>query len=193
MIEQTLVLIKPDAVQRGLIGEILSRFERCGLKIVAMKMKYADADLAGQHYANDEAWMQSVGEKTIESYKKQGKELGRSAIEHGQIVRQGLMHFLSMSPIIAFVLEGHNAVKHVRKIVGPTAPSDAQPGTIRGDYSFDTYALADTSNRPIQNLIHASGEVDEAKREIGIWFTQQEIYAWKRVDEELLYRKKDEA
>lgn len=189
MQEKTLVLIKPDAVQRGLIGEIITRFEKTGLKIVAMKMVYASKELAGQHYADDEDWLKSVGEKTLKSYEKKGIKLNRTALEHGRIVRQQLMDFISMSPIVALVLEGENAVEHVRKIVGPTAPSDAPPGTIRGDYSFETYQMADVLDRPLQNLIHASGAMHEAEREIKVWFTPQEIHVWKRVDDDLIYRK----
>jgi nucleoside-diphosphate kinase len=188
VIEKTLVLLKPDAVQRGLVGEIVSRFERCGLKIVAMKMHYAGAEQTGRHYADDEAWMKAVGEKTEKNYLAKGIKMPRTPIEHGRLVRNQLMDFLSMSPIIALVIEGHNAVGHVRKIVGPTSPEAAPPGTIRGDYSIDTYALADNSNRPLQNLIHASESVKEADREISIWFNPEEIYVWKRVDEHLLYR-----
>lgn len=189
MIERTLVLIKPDAVQRGLVGEILERFEKCGLKIIGMKMKYADRTLAGKHYADDDEWMTAMGEKTLKSYEKKGIKLDRTALEHGKWVRETLIDFISMSPIIAIALEGHNAVAHVRKLVGPTAPGDAPPGTIRGDYSFETYQMADDYGRPLQNLIHASGEVSEAEREIKVWFTKDELYAWKRVDEELIYRK----
>ena len=187
--ENTLVLIKPDGVQRGLVGEILSRFERSGLKIVAMKMVYADEKLAGEHYVADENWLKTVGEKQKEAYAKKGINLTETEREIGLKVRNMLIDFISMSPVMAFVLRGHNAVKHVRKLVGSTSPGDAQPGTIRGDYSFDTYKLADDSARPIQNLIHASGEVEEAKREIELWFNPEEIHEWKRIDEELLYRK----
>jgi nucleoside-diphosphate kinase len=187
--EQTLVLIKPDAVQRGIVGEIITRFERCGLKMVGMKLVYATKDIAGEHYADDETWLKSVGEKTLASYEKKGIKLNRTALEHGRLVRQQLMDFIAMSPIVALVLEGENAVAHVRKLVGPTAPSDALPGTIRGDYSFETYAMADTLERPLQNLIHASGAVDEAKREIKVWFTPAEIHAWSRVEDALFYRK----
>lgn len=189
MIEQTLVLIKPDGIQRALVGEIISRFEKCGLKIVAVKMDYADKERAGKHYIDDEAWLNEVGKKSIESYAKKGITMKESAKQIGLKVRQYLIDFLSMSPIIALVIEGHNAVSHVRKIVGSTSPGDAIPGTIRGDYSFDTYTLSDKSNRTIQNLVHASGTPEEAKREIQIWFKQEEIHAWKRIDEELLYRR----
>jgi len=189
MIEQTLVLIKPDGVQRGLVGDIISRFERCGLKIVAMKMEYVSKEQAGKHYIDDETWLNEVGKKSIESYAKKGIVMKESAREIGLKVRQYLINFLSMSPVIALVVEGHNAVSHIRKIVGVTSPGDALPGTIRGDYSFDTYTLSDKSNRTIQNLIHASGTVEEAKREISIWFKPEEIHIWKRIDEELLYRR----
>lgn len=188
MIEKTLVLLKPDAVQRGLIGDIISRFERAGLKIVAMKMQYAGANQAGKHYADDEAWMKAVGEKTQKTYEAKGIKMSRTALEHGRMVREQLVDFLAMSPILSLVIEGHNAVAHVRKIVGATSPEHAAPGTIRGDYSIDTYQLADTSRRALQNLIHASESAAEATREIGIWFNPDEIYVWKRVDEHLLYR-----
>lgn len=186
--ETTLVLIKPDGVLRGLIGTIISRFEQCGLKVIGMKMVYPNEELASEHYIADEEWMKSIGEKTKASYEKRGEEMPRTVLEQGQWVRESLMKYLVMSPIVALAIKGHNAVKHVRKIVGATAPSDAAPGTIRGDFSFDTYRLSDTSNRPVQNLIHASGEVDEAQREVKVWFTEKELHDWERVDEALLYR-----
>jgi len=189
MMERSLVLIKPDAVQRGLVGEIISRFEKCGLKIIGMKMVYADKAIAGEHYADDKEWLESVGAKTKESYAKKGVELKETSLEIGQRIRNQLMDFISMSPVVALCIEGHNAVKHIRKIVGATAPADAAPGTIRGDLSFDTYKLSDESGRPIQNLIHASGEVHEGERETKIWFKEDELHAWQRIDEPLLYRK----
>ena len=187
--ETTLVLIKPDGVQRGLIGEILARFEKCGLKVVGMKMVYPNEKLAGDHYIADENWLNTVGEKAKGSYKKRGIVVNKENREIGLEIRDQLIKYLAMSPVVAFAFEGHNAVKHVRKIVGATSPGDAAPGTIRGDYSFDSYALADNKKRPIQNLIHASGEVDEAKRELKLWFSDNEIHLWERVDEALLYRK----
>ncbi|MFT4311927.1 MAG: nucleoside-diphosphate kinase [Candidatus Woesearchaeota archaeon] len=188
MIEQTLILLKPDAVQRGLIGEIITRFERCGLKLVAMKMAYPDEKLAGDHYIADENWLETVGEKQRKNYKLKGMSIEQSNKELGLTVRKSLIDFLRLSPVVALVLEGHNAILHVRKLVGDTSPEQSAPGTIRGDYSFDTYQLADTSKRALQNLIHASSSQDDAKREIGLWFTNQEIHSWKRIDEELLYR-----
>lgn len=189
MIQKTLVLVKPDGVQRGLVGEFITRFERCGLKIIAMKMVYPNEKLAGDHYMADEEWLVTVGKKQKDSYEKKGVKIDKAERDIGLSVRNQLISFLTMSPIVALVFEGHNAVAHVRKIVGSTSPGDAVPGTIRGDYSFDTYQLADNSNRPIQNLIHASGKVDEAEREIKLWFNDEELHSWKRIDEELLYRK----
>ena len=189
MIERTLVLLKPDAVQRGICGELVSRFEKSTLKIIALKMVYADEKTAGTHYADHEEWLISVGTKTKSSYEKKGIEVSETEKEIGQRIRKQLMDFISMSPSMAMVLEGHNAIAKVRSIVGPTAPSGAPPGTIRGDYSIDSYSLADNSGRPIQNLIHASDAVETAKREIKIWFDENELHPYKRVDEDLIYRK----
>ncbi len=189
MIESTLVLLKPDAVQRALVGEILSRFERTGFKVVGLKMCYATKDIAGTHYADDEAWLVSVGEKSKKAAESKGQKVSGSPKELGQKVRQMLIEFITMSPTVAIVLEGHDVINKVRTIVGDTAPSRAAPGTIRGDFSFDSYGLADVSGRPIQNLIHASDSPDSAKREIAIWFKKDEIHPYQRVDEALLYRK----
>lgn len=189
MIERSLVLIKPDGVQRGLVGEIIRRFEQCCLKIIGLKMVYASKEIAGEHYADDEEWMKAVGAKQKNAYEKKGVRVEKSEVELGRHVRNLLMDYISMSPVIAMVIEGHNAVAKIRKIVGATSPADAEPGTIRGDFAIDHYPLADVSKRPIQNLIHASGAVDEAEREIKIWFNDDEIFAWKRVDEDLVYRK----
>ena len=189
MIQRSLVLLKPDAVQRALVGEIISRFERTGFKIIGLKLCYASKEMAGIHYANDDAWLASVGEKTKKSYEAKGVKVAESAKDIGQRIRQQLMDFISMSPIVAVVLEGHGVIDKVRTIVGSTAPSSALPGTIRGDFAFDSYGLADSSGRPIQNLIHASDSMESASREIKIWFKESELHPYQRVDEALLYRK----
>jgi nucleoside-diphosphate kinase len=188
MIEKTLVLLKPDSVQRGLVGELITRFERVGLKIVALKMFYADKSIAGKHYAEDKDWLISVGEKAIKSAEKAGQKITESALDIGKRVRMQLIDYITMSPTIAIIFEGHEAVKTVRKIVGDTNPHTSAPGTIRGDYTFDSYTLADKSDRPIQNLIHASGSPQEAQREISVWFSPEDIQAWERIDEDLFYR-----
>ncbi len=189
MIERTLVLLKPDAVQRALVGDIISRFERTGLKIIGMKMINADKETAGKHYADDAEWLKSVGAKTKKSYEAKGIKVAEDELTIGKRIRQQLMDFISMSPSVALCIEGHGAIDKVRVIVGSTAPSTAAPGTIRGDYSMDSYALADSSKRPIQNLIHASDSRENGVREIKIWFKENELYPYTRVDEGLLYRK----
>jgi len=189
MIEKTLVVLKPDTVQRALVGEIIQRFEKCGLKMIAMKMVYADKELAGKHYADDEEWLKSVGKKSVDSYKAKGIDMGMTELEVGQRIRKQLIDYISMSPTVAIVIEGDNAIAHIRKLAGPTSPEHAAPGTIRGDFSFDTYQLGDESNRPIQNLIHASDSVESANKEINLWFKPEEIHVWQRIDETLIYRK----
>ena len=139
MIEKTLVLLKPDAVQRGLVGEIIARFEKVGLKIVGMKMVYAEENLAEEHYEFDDDWFEGVGSRTRESWAKEGIEEPRTNLEIGKAFKKLLTEYLRMSPVMALVLEGHGAVKLVRKLVGPTNPSAAAPGTIRGDFSIDSW------------------------------------------------------
>lgn len=189
MMEKTLVLLKPDAVQRALIGELIARFEKTGFKVIGMKMIWADETTAGIHYADDETWMQSLGEKTKAAYEKKGKPLTETAVEVGKRIRKLLMNFLSMSPCVAICIQGHGVITKVRTLVGATAPILAIPGTIRGDYSFDSYELSDASGRPLQNLIHASDSKESAEKEIKIWFKEEELHSYKRIDESLLYRK----
>ncbi|MBW2970119.1 nucleoside-diphosphate kinase [Candidatus Woesearchaeota archaeon] len=189
MIEQTLVVLKPDAVQRALVGEIISRFERAGFKIVGLKMCYASKDVAGKHYADDEAWLVSVGEKAKKAAEAKGQKVSEDPKAVGQRVRQQLIDFITMSPTVAVALEGHDVINKVRVLVGDTAPNKAAPGTIRGDFAFDSYGLADVSGRPIQNLIHASDSPESAKREMAVWFGKNELHPYQRIDESLLYRK----
>ncbi len=189
MMERTLVLLKPDAVQRALIGEILSRFERAGFKIIGLKMCYATKEVAGRHYVDDEDWLKSVGEKMKKAYEAKGQKIAEDAAAIGRRVRQQLMDFITMSPTVAVVVEGHDAINKIRALVGDTAPNKAAPGTIRGDFAFDSYGLADVSGRPIQNLIHASDSPESSKREIAVWFKKDELHPYQRVDEALLYRK----
>jgi len=187
-VERSLVLIKPDGVQRALIGEIISRFERPGFKIIAMKMMLASPEHAGKHYADDAAWLKSVGEKALASLVKKGITTKDDAVTIGRRIRQQLMEFISMSPVVAFVLEGHGVIDKVRQIIGSTSPAAALPGTIRGDFALDSYGLADQSGRPIQNLIHASDSPESAAKEISIWFKPEELQPYTRVDEALIYR-----
>jgi nucleoside-diphosphate kinase len=179
--EKTLFLIKPDAVKRGIVGEILQRLEKVGLKIVAAKLTTPDNELASNHYpAADLSWLESLGKRSIEDCQKYGidtKEgLGTSnPIEIGKLIVVWNMDYLKSGPVFAFVFQGFNAVERLRSIVGNTIPVKANPGTIRGDYSLDSAISANIEKRSIHNIVHASGTVDEAKREIDLWFKPEEI------------------
>ncbi len=192
MIERSLVLLKPDAVQRGIVGELLTRFERTGIKIVASKMILPDEDLAFKHYDKDKEWIMKVGTRAREKFDKINVHMDKSAEQLGQMILDQLLDYLTLSPTMAFVFEGHNVIEHIQKLVGATAPRDAIPGTIRGDYAFDTYDLANISNRSVQNLIHASDSVENAEKEIALWFKPEEIHSWKRVDEAIIYRTEED-
>ncbi len=190
--EQTLIVIKPDGVVRSLIGEIIGRFEKAGLKVVAAKMARVTKDHASKHYPHDreELWT-GIGHKTLENYKSleldAEKLLGtKDPRKIGDIVRVWLLDYISSGPVFAAVLEGPHAVELVRKICGHTLPLLSQPGTIRGDYSFDSAYLANTGQRAIKNLIHASGTVEEAKYEIPLWFSSKEIHSYTRSDEHVM-------
>lgn len=182
MIEKTLVLIKPDGVKRSISGKIISRFEDLGLKIVGMKMVWADEELAKNHYYLDEEWAKSVYEKTIAVYKKDNREPDfKDHLEIGSRIQKWNMDFLREGPVIAIVLEGPHSVELARKIVGSTEPRQASPGTIRGDFaSIESYKVADTKKRVLRNLVHASDSVDNAKREISLWFSIDEIHSYKK-------------
>ncbi|HET9850260.1 MAG TPA: nucleoside-diphosphate kinase [Candidatus Saccharimonadales bacterium] len=181
--ERTLVILKPDAVRRGLTGEIISRFEKTGLKMIGAKMITPDRELANKHYPVDRReFIEGMGHKSLQNYKEQGgdakKELGTDdphAI--GLQIQAWMVDFITSGPVLAIVLEGPHAVEIVRKIVGHTLPLKAEPGTIRGDYSYDSPTLANKEKRPIYNLIHASGDKKEAEFEIGLWFSDSELHS----------------
>lgn len=191
--EKTVVLVKPDGVKRGIVGEVLSRFEKTGLKIVAMKMVWVDKDLVAKHYPGTrEEFIRGLGEKTLATYEKYGRdpkeELGtKDASEIGKMVNQWNMDFLTSGPVVAILLQGLHAIDNVRMIAGNTLPTLAQPGTIRGDYSIDAPTLANAKKRSVRNIMHASGNLEEAKYEEELWFHQNEIYSYKRADEEVMF------
>lgn len=179
--ERTLVVLKPDAVQRGIVGEIITRFERVGLKIVAAKLFVPSKELLDKHYSSDRKdFVEGLGNRTLESYHEMGldpiEQFGaEDAARIGEQVRTWLTDFMRSGPVFAFALEGPHAIEVVRKIVGSTLPQKAQPGTIRGDYSFDSSYLANSASRPVKNLIHASGNGEEAAFELDLWFSESEI------------------
>ena len=191
--ERTVVLIKPDAVKRGLIGEITHRFEKAGLKIIAMKMVWVDRELASKHYPDSRVEMlKGIGVKTLETYHKYGLDLGEDISklkpeEIGKMVNGWNVDFITSGPVIALLLEGLHAIDNVRMMVGNTMPTFAQPGTIRGDFSIDSAALANVRKRAVRNLIHASGNLEEAKYEEELWFRHGDIHSYKRSDEDVMF------
>ncbi len=159
MIERTLVLFKPDAVQRAMMGRILSRFEDAGFKVIGMKMVWVDKKFALKHYR---------------------EELAKRVGAH---VREMIAEFLTTGPVIAMVIEGVNAIENVRKLVGSTEPKSAAPGTIRGDFSHMSYGYADQKKVPVKNLIHASSSKDDSDLEIKLWFGKGELHSYKTVND----------
>jgi len=171
--EQTLVLIKPDGVERNLIGEIISRFERSGLKLVDVKMIKPTADMVEQHYLVDPEWKQKTGVKSIEAYKKQGKTPPYNTPEEaGDYILNKMKDYLAGQSVVAMVWQSVHAVGVVRKLVGSTEPLTSDVGTIRGDLTIDSYELADLDNRAVKNLVHASGSVEDAEKELALWFSE---------------------
>jgi nucleoside-diphosphate kinase len=185
-LEKTLVLFKPDAIQRGIVGEILSRFEKVGLKIIGLKMLSARDEQLITHYFKDDEWLILKGKGLI---KKKGYPEDYDPKKAGQEIVDGLIEDMKITPIIAIVLEGHNSVKTIKRLTGPTNIDDAPPGTIRGDFSHDTFGLANISNRPILTIIHATDDPTEAEKEIGIWFNPSELHSYNRPEEQIHYRK----
>lgn len=190
--EKTLVLVKPDGVKRGLVGEVIKRIERRGLKVIALKMTQVDREHLENHFPKSDEWVERLGEKTIKTFteykidpvKVQGtadtKELGR-------MVKESLFEYLQSGPVVALVVQGIHAIDMVRKLAGHTLPVFAEMGTIRGDYSVDSPTVANVEGRAIHNIMHASETAEEANNEIGLWFKPEEIYAYKRAEEDIMF------
>ncbi len=185
--EKTLVILKPDAVQRGLIGELLKRFENTGLKLVALKMMVPSEDLVWKHYNKDDAWFQSKGEKLVENLKAAGRPVEKEAIEYGREIVGALVKFMTASPVIPMVWEGNQSVAIIRKIVGGTEPATSIVGTIRGDFTLDSYELANLDDRAVRNLVHCTDDPAESEREISLWFTPEEVINYRLIAEQMLY------
>jgi len=159
MIERTFVALKPDAVQRGLVGRVIQRFEDAGLKIVGMKMLWVDKEFAARHYTED------------------------IAQRRGEHIREQLLDFITQGPVVAIVLEGVEAIEVVRKMIGGTEPKSAAPGTIRGDFTHVSYGMGDASKRAIPNVIHASADKKDAEHEVALWFSLDELQEYKVLHE----------
>lgn len=158
-LQQTLVLVKPDGVARGLIGEVIKRFEQRGLKIVALKLVQVNMDHAKQHYTED------ITER------------------HGEKIRNQLVEYITGGPVVAIIIEGVDAIENVRKLTGATESKSAAPGTIRGDFTHVSYAHADSKNIPVRNIIHASANEEDARNEVALWFSIDELCDYKRAGE----------
>lgn len=186
--EKTLVIIKPDGVQRGLIGEIIKRYEQSGLKLVALKMFVPTPELVEKHYLIDPEWRVKTGLKTIEAYKKQGQRApSDDPLKITEIILNNLKKYLTTGPVIAMAWQGMHAVGIVRKITGSTEPLTSDVGTIRGDLTIDSYQVSDVDGRAVRNLIHASGSLEDAEKEIAIWFKPEELIKYRLVGEAILY------
>jgi len=186
--ERTLVVIKPDGIQRSLIGEIIKRYERSGLKLVGAKMLVPTEDFIRKHYTLDPEWFMKTGTKTIESYKKKGKKPpSEDPLKITEIVLNNLIKFMTASPLIAMVWQGVHAVGIVKKITGGTEPLTSDMGTIRGDFTIDSYELSDFDNRAVRNLVHCSGTKGDAEKEIALWFKPEEIFNYRLINEGIIY------
>lgn len=185
--EKTLVILKPDAVQRGLIGEIIKRIENTGLKLTALKLVMASEEQLWRHYEKDEAWFLKKGERTISERQAAGLPIEKEALEYGKDIIRALVKFMSSGPIVSMVWEGNQAVGIVKKIVGSTEPLSSDSGTIRGDFTLDSYELSSLDARAVRNLVHCSDPVTDAEREIPIWFGENEVLKYRLIAEQILY------
>lgn len=190
--EKTVVLIKPDGVKRGLVGEIISRIEKRGLKIIALEMIHASKEQIDNHYPKDEKWIKRLGEKTLKNYQDYGfdaaKELGtKEPMEIGKMVRGWLIDFLCSGPMVKMVVKGIHAIAMVRKLAGPTMPTEADMGTIRGDFSIDDATAANRDKRAVHNIIHVSETPEEAAHEQEFWFAPEDVCDYKRAEEDIMF------
>ncbi len=185
--ERTLVILKPDAIQRSLVGEILKRFERTGLKFAAFKFFVPPAETTWIHYGKNDEWFLKKGTRTIEERQKNNLPIEKEAIDYGKDIIQGCVDLFTCGPVLAMVIEGNQSVAIVKKLVGGTEPTTSDIGTIRGDFTVDSYELAGIDNRAVRNLVHCSDSVEEAEREIKLWFNESEILNYRLVQEEILY------
>jgi len=192
--QRALLIIKPDGVQRGIIGKIITRFETVGLKIIGLKFEWVTKEKIIVHYPETDGWFKKVGERTLTNYAKKGLDAKKvfktdNAIQIGRTVKKWLIKYFQESPVLIMALESYDCIEICRKLSGNTIPLLASPGTIRGDFSHDTIDLANEQNRPLRNLIHASDTVEDGEKEIKVWFTLEELFSYERADEKFMYLK----
>lgn len=191
-IERTIVLVKPDGVQRGLIGEVIGRMEKRGLKIIALKMIKPTLEHIDNHYPKDEVWIERLGDKGFKVFGEYGinpkDKMGtENRKEAGKMVRKWLVDYMTEAPVVSMIVEGVHAIDMVRKLAGDTLPSKAIIGTIRGDFSVDSPDAANIEGRAIKNIMHASENKEEAEHEISHWFSQEDVFTYKRSDHTVMY------
>lgn len=185
--ERTFVIIKPDGVQRSLMGEILRRIERVGLKVVGMKFLIPTEEQCWEHYHKDDEWFLKKGNRIIEDRQNQGMPIEKEAMEYGRDIIDAIVRFITAGPVLALVIEGNQSVNVVKKLVGGTEPTTSDVGTIRGDYTIDSYEIATLDNRAVRNLVHCSDSPEEADREVKIWFDEKEIINYRLFQEQVIY------
>lgn len=185
--ERTFVILKPDTVQRSLIGEVIRRFEKTGLKCTAMKMIVPQEEQLLAHYNKNDEWFLKKGSRIVEDLVAQQLPITKEPIEYGRDIIRTIVHYMTAAPVVAMVWEGNQSVAVVTKIVGTTEPTTSDVGTIRGDYTLDSYAHASYETRAVRNLVHCSESPEEAEREIAIWFKEAEIMNYVTAQERIMY------
>lgn len=188
MLEKTFIMVKHDGVQRSLVGEIISRFEKVGLKLIGLKMLQPTEEQANKHYLLTKEWIEKLGSNTRKAFEKKGITVKETNEQIAKRVHGWLKDYLKEGPVVALAFEGYHAIDIGRKIVGPAEARSAPIGTIRGDYALDSYAMADKLKRPVRNIIHASGNDAEAENEIGVWFSKNELFDYTKHDWDLMYK-----
>lgn len=185
--ERSFVIIKPDGVQRSLIGEIVGRFERTGLKLVGLKLAVPDSERIWKHYDKNDEWFLKKGTNIAKERAAGGLPVDKEPIEYGKDIIRALDRYMTSGPVVMMVWEGNQAVAVVTKITGSTEPATSDVGTIRGDLTMDSYGIAAIDDRAVRNLIHCSDTPENAEKEIALWFSPQELTNYRLVQEEILY------
>lgn len=185
--ERTFVIVKPDGIQRSLVGDIIQRFEKTGLKLVALKMAILPEEKLWKHYDKDDEWFLKKGAKIAEDRKAAGMEADKEPIEYGKDIIRALVKYMTAGPVVMMAIEGNQAVAVVKKIVGGTEPATSDVGTIRGDLTTDSYSIAAIDDRAVRNLIHCSDEVENAEKELAMWFSPEDLIDYRHVEEAILY------
>lgn len=185
--ERSLVIVKPDAVQRTLIGNIIKRIEQTGLKFTAFKFLVPTEKQCWDHYHKDDEWFLEKGGRIVQERKDQGLKVDKEPLEYGKDIIQHNVDFFTSGPVLVMAVEGANSVGVIKKLVGGTEPLTSDVGTIRGDYTIDSYGLSSIDNRAVRNLVHCSDSPEEAEREIKIWFDKKEIIDYRLVADKILY------